>query len=203
LALLLVTGLGSVATAQDGLNQDLNNSTMGNDRSIEGTVVSSSPTSLVVRTDAGQEMTFFITDANDVPAGTTAGQRIRVNYDTDQADATRFTVSNVTLVSSSGTTSGTTTGSSYDANRYGSTSTTTTTTNQSGSSYGSDWDRNMPGTASPLAMIGLGGLVALGAARIFRRRNHRDEDQDPARPERGLPGSERGSKAMPQDHPGF
>jgi urease alpha subunit len=50
--------------------------------SVSGVVVSSTPTSLVIRTDAGNEMTFVVDTSSQFPAGVAVGNRIEVDYHT-------------------------------------------------------------------------------------------------------------------------
>lgn len=133
---------------------------VADDVNITGTVVSSSGSTLVIRTDAGQEMTFFVDSASENATGLSAGQRVTVDY---SMDGGRNHVHKVTIAT------GTTGTSAYDDNRA-TTTTDQTTTTTTGTTYSDRYgtDRDMPATASPLALLALGGLAALGSGAAIR-----------------------------------
>lgn len=154
---------------------------------VTGTVVSSSGSTLVIRSDAGQEMTLFVDTSSANATGLSAGQRVTVNYDMDggrnhvtKVDVTTGTTGTIT---NDNTNTGTTGTSTYNDNtnrtgttgtsNYGGSSTTTGTSNYDNTrmttgSADSDRTRNMPATASPLALLALGGVAALGSGAAIR-----------------------------------
>lgn len=147
---------------------------VADDMGIKGIVVSSSGSTLVIRTDAGQEMTFFVDSASKNSSGLGAGQLVTVNYDVDggRNHVTEVVIAtgtptgtNDTYTSTPSTPSGT---STYSDTRTGMNTDNTSTT--TGSTYNSRYnsDRNMPATASPLALLALGGLTALGSGAAIR-----------------------------------
>jgi hypothetical protein len=117
--------------------------------SVSGTVVSSDENLLVIRTDAGQEMTFDVEPSTLTVNRPPAGQRIEVKYEVDNGR------NRLVRIVTDG--AGSTGGSGARTSDLG------TTTNARDSA-----GRDMPATASPLALIALGGIAALGSGTALR-----------------------------------
>jgi hypothetical protein len=109
---------------------------MDNGETMTGTVVSVSDNTLVITSDDGRRVSFNRDATSIFPTNLAAGQRVRVEYDEEAGGA--FHVTDVTLLSTTGT---------------GRTNVDTDT------GYRGD----MPTTASPFPLLGLLGVVALGA----------------------------------------
>jgi len=128
-----------------------------NDMMATGTIVSTSATSLVIRTDAGQAMTFSVGDMDNMPAGLVAGDRVTVHYngslgDFDATSVTR--ASSMTTPNPSGTSVPSTQRESYQ---------TLGESTPPGETSRSSYPGSLPDTASPMGTMGLLGLTALGA----------------------------------------
>jgi hypothetical protein len=137
---------------------------------VSGTVVSSSPTQVVVKTSDGRDMTFMVDAQSTVPSGLVAGNPITVVY---------HDMGNNTLHAARVTSSGTTTAPRTT------TTTPATTTEPRPSSQSAPMPESttpaatpestprMPATASNLPLVGLAGLLSLTAGlgvRALRRR---------------------------------
>jgi outer membrane lipoprotein SlyB len=133
---------GSQATGTTG--------SMGSTETISGTVVSSSPTALVIRTDSGQRR--FVVDAQStVPADVARGASVSVDYHI--LPGNRFHAASVTMLSAAP-----------------STGVSQTTTEPSTTTSGTETRtaRNLPATASSLPLVALIGLASLTAALALR-----------------------------------
>ena len=122
-----------------------------------GTVVSSTATSLVIKTEGGQEKAFVVDAYSDIPATLDVGAMVTVESQA-LADG-RYQVTKVTTGA---------TGTVPDTGTTGTTATDPYNTAQ-----------ELPGTASPLLLVGLAGLAAIGGGlglrRAFRGKPYRDE----------------------------
>jgi len=114
---------------------------------VTGTIVTSSPTQVVIKTPDGREMTFVVDAQSTVPAGLAEGNPVTVSYH-DMGGGTLH-AANVT-VSSAGTPSATANPPAAPEPMETTGAKTRTT-------------RRMPATASPLPLIGLAGLLSLTA----------------------------------------
>jgi hypothetical protein len=110
---------------------------------LEGTVVSSSPTSLAIQATDGTQKTFTVDDRSTVPANLARGSRVTVTYETSGSQMRAVSVTPADTESPS-TTSGT--------------GTETTPAGQ------------LPATASPLPLVALLSAAAVGAGLLLRRR---------------------------------
>ncbi len=167
-------GLGIAAWAQDNSypSGTSGNATTQNSMSSEtasGTVVSTDSRNITVRTDSGQQMSFTIDPSSSgIPSNVRTGSRVNVTY-TTSADGT-YRASDVMLSSdpgssstgSSSSSSGSTSGSGMNKS-----SSMSGTTESSGATSASE-SEHLPRTASPLPLIGITGLIALGGALAFR-----------------------------------
>jgi MYXO-CTERM domain-containing protein len=125
------------------------------DQTVNGTIVSTTGDVVVITTDSGQRMTFTRDAAFTLPSGLVAGNRVTVTY--RGADPSAYTVNRIVMVDNTTGASGT----------YG------TTTDNTGTSTYSTSDTDLPGTASPVPLVGLLGALTLGAGaaiRAIRRR---------------------------------
>lgn len=113
---------------------------------VTGTVVSSSSTQVVIKTDDGRQMTFAVDAQSTVPAGLAAGNPVTVSYH-DMGGGT-FHAASVTVSSAGMPSSATAPAAQEPMERAGAKTRTT---------------RRMPSTASPLPLIGLAGLLSLTA----------------------------------------
>ncbi len=130
---------------------------------VTGTVVSSSPTQVVIKTDDGRQMTFNVDAQSTVPAGLAAGNPVTVSYH-DMGGGTLHAAT--VTVSSAGTPSTTTNPPATTNDTYANTTRTTApAAPEPMESAGAKTrtTRRMPSTASPLPLIGLAGLLSLTA----------------------------------------
>jgi hypothetical protein len=130
---------------------------------VTGTVVSSSPTQVVIKTDDGRQMTFAVDAQSTVPAGLAEGNPVTVSY--HDMGAGTFHAASVT-VSSAGTPSTTANPPATDTSTYANTTRTTAPAAQEpmeSAGAKTRTTRRMPSTASPLPLIGLAGLLSLTA----------------------------------------
>ncbi len=198
LALLLVLGMTASAvlaqsdqtgSSQSGSSnyqsQSDQSNPAGQSQTISGTVVSSDNKSLVITTDSGQQMKFSV-DQNTLPQNLQPGQRVDVNFIPQSGG--KFKATQVSLSSSTApgaTEQGTSTSGTSGTSNQG-TSSSTYGTAPSGTSQGtmgtmgqnqpaSTSRRHLPGTASPLPLIGLSGLIALAGAFGLRLAAQRSE----------------------------
>ncbi|PYQ01918.1 MAG: hypothetical protein DMF82_17985 [Acidobacteria bacterium] len=139
---------------------------------VSGTVVSSSPTQVVIKTDDGRQMTFAVDAQSTVPAGLAQGNPVTVSY--HEMGGGTFHAASVT-VSSAGMPSTTANPPSTDTSTYANTTRTTAPAAQEpmeSAGAKTRTTRRMPSTASPLPLIGLAGLLSLSAGlglRALRR----------------------------------
>ena len=130
---------------------------------VTGTVVSSSPTQVVIKTDDGRQMTFNVDAQSTVPAGLAAGNPVTVSYH-DMGGGTLHAAT--VTVSSAGTPSTTTNPPATTNDTYANTTRTTAPAGQEpmeSAGAKTRTTRRMPSTASPLPLIGLAGLLSLTA----------------------------------------
>jgi len=130
---------------------------------VTGTVVSSSPTQVVIKTDDGRQMTFNVDAQSTVPAGLAAGKPVTVSYH-DMGGGTLHAAT--VTVSSAGTPSTTTNPPATTNDTYANTTRTTAPAAQEpmeSAGAKTRTTRRMPSTASPLPLIGLAGLLSLTA----------------------------------------
>jgi hypothetical protein len=104
-----------------------------------GTVVSSGPTSVVVRLDDGTERTFAVDNRSSIPTSLAAGARVNVSYASETGGYRALTV------------------------------TTTTTTMPATTNNNNNTTDNsaLPSTASPLPLIAAAGVIALTASLLM------------------------------------
>ena len=121
---------------------------------LSGTVVSSSDTSLVIKTDAGLERTFAVDAESRLPAGLTPGTRVTVSYHI--MDGGSLHASNVTLGGDTPSATRTTPSDTrpMDTDTRAAEATTADT---------------LPATASNESLLLLAGLLALGGGLVLRR----------------------------------
>jgi len=125
--------------------------------SVSGTVVSSSSSSLVIKTDSGSRMTFQVDTSSNLPVGIAAGDRVSLDYESlagGKYHVSRVSSESTTMPSGS--------------ERYGKTETPSTET----SGAAGEKPEKLPRTASPLPLIALIGSLSVGAAvgiRLFSR----------------------------------
>jgi len=130
---------------------------------VTGTVVSSSPTQVVIKTDDGRQMTFNVDAQSTVPAGLAAGKPVTVSYH-DMGGGTLHAAT--VTVSSAGTPSTTTNPPATTNDTYANTTRATAPAAQEpmeSAGAKTRTTRRMPSTASPLPLIGLAGLLSLTA----------------------------------------
>ena len=126
---------------------------------VSGTIVSSSSDSLVVRTDAGNEMSFDLDAQSVVPPNLTSDTRVDVAYHT--MDSGTYHAAEVTpAVSSDATPSQDT---SQPPPQDPAMEPSKQPQQQAGGSAQSAGEDNLPRTASPIVLVGLIGLASLGA----------------------------------------
>jgi hypothetical protein len=113
-----------------------------------GTVLASSPTSLVIRTDVGQGVAFSLDGNSNLPAGVATGDRVTVRYG-GSLGAFRATTVTLTPRQSATTTSG-----SNPGRRLPSPVDEAVRTSQ---------EQSLPDTASPVPGMAFLGMAALGA----------------------------------------
>jgi hypothetical protein len=120
---------------------------------LSGTVTSSSPTSLTVRSEDGSTQTFMLDDRSTVPATLARGAVVNVTYETSgsQMRAVSVTANEAPPMPRTGTEATGTDPSRVDPNRRD-----------------MDPDR-LPATASPLPLIALLSVVALASGLALRR----------------------------------
>lgn len=142
----------SIAAAAQAYDQDPAAApAMETTSTIMGTVSSVSPTSIVVKLSGGDQMIFIRDTTSRVPTMLSAGDAVRVEYETPEPGT--FHATNVVLDTAA-------TGS-------GAATSTPATTPASDQAVGTSPEA-MPKTASPLAAIGLLGILALGGGLAFR-----------------------------------
>ncbi len=155
LLVALALGVGFAVWAQDApapaQNQDMN----AVSQSISGTVVSSTGNTLVIKTDAGDQMTFNLDAMSERPASLTAGSRVGIQYHT--LEGGKYHAASVKLEPASGA-----------APPSEMTSDETSAADRTATE-----PRALPGTASPLPLYGLGGLLSFGTALGLRFRSRR------------------------------
>lgn len=170
-ALALTFALAAVNTSAhaDALNANdpatsVNNQhSQQNTRVVTGTVVSSTSNTLILDLVGGEMMTFLVDSGSSVPSGLDAGSTVRIQYHEIVGVAgNTLHAANVTTVSGTGTSNNRT--ADFDRPMTASNATTP---------YGATNARQMPRTASPLALIGLAGLAAVALGYGIRRMNSR------------------------------
>jgi len=150
------------------------------EQTASGKVVSSTPEQLVVQTDAGSQLTFNVDSQSTVPAGLNAGSRVTVTYhdmgggtlhaarvdastgggepmNTQETTPPKPTTMAPAYTPPAATTTSPATSAAQEPARAPTTGASTST---------------MPATASPLPLVGLLGLLSLGAGlgvRALRR----------------------------------
>lgn len=130
------------------------------EQTASGTVVSSSATQLVIKTADGRQMTFVVDSDSNAPANLPQGAPVTVRY--HDMNGT-FHAANVSATAAAPSTTQTTP----------STDTTAPDTTATAAPDTDTGSRQLPATASPLPLLGLSGLLALGGglgARLLRRR---------------------------------
>jgi hypothetical protein len=135
---------------------------------VSGTIVSSTPTQIVVKTADGREMTFAVDAQSTVPSGLVVSNPVTVVYH-DMGNNT-FHAARVTS-SSTTTTTTTRTESTSTRTEPPPTSQTEPMPETTAPATGTARTR-MPATASNLPLVGLAGLLSLAAAlgvRALRR----------------------------------
>jgi hypothetical protein len=160
----LVLAFAPVALAQVDETEQGTAQNGGTQKTASGVVVSSSPTSLVIRTDAGTAMTFTVDGSSDLPTAVAAGDRVTVRYEGSLDPFRAMEVSLVprSLPSAPGSTSP---AAREPYETLGESPPAQGTERASGSS-------ELPRTASPLPGAGLLGFMVLGAGlllKAFRR----------------------------------
>ena len=147
---------------------------------VTGTVVSASPTTLVIRTEAGETMSFKVGVGTSVPTGLLGGDRVEVAYSSSATEG--YLASHVMAFSSpaSGQSSTSTMSSSTSPAPAATSSSESQATETS--SRAADSSAQLPRTASPRTAIGLVGLATLAAGLLTWQAR------------RGRPRSERGTQ---------
>lgn len=147
---MMASGTSGVSRSNQDQNWQSGSSQSGSSMSttpqrISGRVVTSDDNTLTITTDSGQRMTFQIDrDRVMVPQNLQAGNRVDVSF--NPGTAGDYSATNITIASS---------------------------TTSPGSQYGTSGTGQLPGTASPLPLIGISGLLAVAGAlglRFARRR---------------------------------
>jgi len=123
------------------------------EQTVTGTVVSSTPSQVVVKADDGRELTFAVDAQSVVPAGLAANNAVTVTYH----DMGGGTLHAARVTSSAADTMPNTTAPSTTE------PSTTTTTGTTTTAAPAPKPHRMPATASPLPLIGLAGLMSLTA----------------------------------------
>lgn len=123
------------------------------EQTVTATIVSSTPTQVVVKTADGRELTFVVDAQSSVPAGLAVGNAVTVAYH-DMGGGTLH-LARVTT-SAADTMPSTTTETTTTAPREPMPESTTEPAPARGTN-------RMPATASPLPLIGLAGLLSLTA----------------------------------------
>lgn len=145
----------TLATAPAAFAQEANLSTTTtvDDQTVSGTIVSTTGDQIVITTDAGQRMTFNRDVSFTMPSGLAVGNRVSVTY--RGIDANDYTVNRIVMADNTVT---------------GTTTTTDNTTSTTTSTYGTTntYDTDLPGTASPMPLIGLLGALGLAAGTAIR-----------------------------------
>jgi hypothetical protein len=142
------------------------------EQTASGTVVSSSPTQIVVRTTDGRQMTFMVDADSKVPGNLQQGSSVTVRY--HDMNGTLH-AANVSATSGTGTATSTTQPAADPTGNDARTAATpeTTATTRATATDPDTGTTRMPATASPLPLVGLSGLIALAGglgARALRRR---------------------------------
>jgi hypothetical protein len=152
LSVFIITALGAVY-AQEPLPGDAPPPAAAPAASttVTGSVVSSGQQSVVIKTDAGDQMTFEVDGTSMVPAGLVGGDKVSIEYQT--LDGGKYRASKVVL-STTSMPAKTTAEQGYDS-QHGEESTTQT-------------HEGMPRTASPLPLLALAGSLLVGAAFALR-----------------------------------
>jgi hypothetical protein len=142
----------------------------GETSTISGTVVSSSSTALVIKTDSGTRMTFALDSNSMKPDTMTNGDRVTVDY--HSLAGGKYHAAMVSKESTAVTPTppnyaerGTETTNRYETSR-------TEDLNRERAEERNEHARNMPRTASQLPLLALMGAVTVGAAlglRVFSR----------------------------------
>lgn len=146
-----IAALGTLPAQEDPSGAAAQTAPTVSTSTISGTLVASTDSSLVVRSDAGVESTYTVDSSTVLPASLTPGDRVSVDY--HMLDGGAYHASRVTNLAGSGSTA------PAPASASG--------TDPSGSSA------ELPRTASPLPLFAVMGVLAIGAAlgvrAIFRR----------------------------------
>src|SRR5262245_39692924 len=106
LCLVALVAVGSLAAQSSSDTQS-----KPQEQYLTGTVVSTSSTTLVVKTDAGDQMTFDIDSQSALPAQLQAGTKVDVGYKSDSGG--KYHAMEVRAIGSTGSSSGSDTGSNY------------------------------------------------------------------------------------------
>lgn len=139
--------------------------------SVTGTVVSSSSTELVIDTASGRQRFVVESGTSDIPANLTPGTQVTVEFRTlggDQRQVSRVTASPRSGASS--TSSSTTQPRSPDPTLSAQATRDADRDRRAGVAD-TDADRDddaLPATASPLGLVGILGLLSLGASGALR-----------------------------------
>jgi LPXTG-motif cell wall-anchored protein len=147
--------LAAVAFAQSGTAPATQN------MMVTGSVVSMSGNQVVVRTDAGENMTFERAASVMMPTDIAVGSRVTAHYDQNTAGNPRLT--SVALATDQQGVNRT------NDSMSGSGSTPGMGANDQRSTTGMN-DNLLPQTASPMILIAFAGLASLGGALALRRR---------------------------------
>ncbi len=168
-ALLLLFAGGSAAQySSSGMDQSQGSNAAT--QSISGTISNLTADALVITTDSGSGMSFKVDSQSNVPASLTTGDKVQVQY-RQLSDGT-YEVASLSMPGSSPASSGpgssapSSNGMSPSGTNQPATSPSMGGSNQSGAETSATAPLNntaRPATASPLPLIGLSGLLALGA----------------------------------------
>lgn len=164
LVLLLTTAVVAPAIANEETPSGTSSSA-----TVSGSVVSYTESTLVLRTDTGDQMIFLLGASTPRPATLNANDRVQIRYDLDPAGS--MMASSITLQTAESSappsSSPSSSQSQYDA-PSGSSQHMEHETGAMGSSPTSE--SRLPATASPLPIIGVLGLIGVGAGLLWRRR---------------------------------
>jgi len=188
--------LGGPVFAQDDQTQThstqpTTTSSTSSSATVTGTVVSSSDNELVIDTATGRQRFVVVSGTSDIPSNLSAGTQVTVEFRTsgDQHQVARVTASprggasstsSSSAMPPSSTTSSTTPSpadptlgaqATRDADRDADVTTDIDRDRRAGvadTDADPDGDDALPATASPLGLVGLFGLLSLGASAALR-----------------------------------
>lgn len=140
-------------------------------QTVNGTIVSSTPVQVVIKTGDGRQMTFTIDAQSSVPSGLAEGNPVTVTYH-DMGGGTLHAAQVTRSTGAAPSTTANPPSTTTDTGTYSNTTRTTAPAAQepmeSTRAAGAHRGHRMPHTASPLPLIGLAGLLSLTAGLALR-----------------------------------